>query len=103
MMKMFSLRASEEILREAERLSIIAKVDKSIVLREALEKGLEKIKLETAIKLFSEGRLSLNEAANTAGISAGEMMDKLREAGISSSITSEDVDELLEKALKIIK
>ncbi|MDP2924834.1 MAG: UPF0175 family protein [Nanoarchaeota archaeon] len=103
MMKMFSLRASEQILKEAERLSKIAKVDKSIVLREALEKGLEKIKLETAVKLFSEGKLSLGEAANTAGISVGEMIDKLREAGISSAITSEDLNEMLEKALKIIR
>ena len=66
MMKMFSLRASEDTLKEAERLSRIAGVDKSLVLREALEKGLAKIRLETAIKLFSEGKLSLTEASNTA-------------------------------------
>lgn len=103
MMKMFSLRASKDTLREAERLSRIAKVDKSLVLREALEKGLEKIRIETATKLFSEGKLSLTEAANTAGISAGEMMDKLREAGINSKITLEELKGTLDKALKVIK
>ena len=103
MMKMFSLRASEDTLKEAIRLSKIAKVDKSLVLREALEKGLEKIRLETAIKLFSEGKLSLSEAANTAGISVGEMMDKLREVGISSKITLEDLQGSFKNALKIIK
>ncbi len=103
MMKMFSLRTPENTLREAERLSKIAKVDKSLVLREALEKGLEKIRLETAIKLFSEGKLSLTEASNTAGISAGEMMDKLREAGINSKITLEELKGTLSKAYKVLK
>jgi hypothetical protein len=69
---MFSLRASEDTLKEAIRLSKIAKVDKSLVLREALEKGLEKIKIETGIKLFSEGKLSIPEATNR------KTADKLR-------------------------
>ena len=68
-----------------------------------LEKGLEKVRIETAIKLFSEGRLFLTEASNTAGINAGEMMDKLREAGIDSKITLDELKETLDQAFKILK
>lgn len=103
MKEMFSLRAPKDTLREVERLSKIAKVDKSLVLREALEKGLEKIRIEIAAKLFSEGKLSLTEASNTAGISVGEMMDKLREAGINSKITLEELKETLDEAIKSVK
>ena len=103
MMEMFSLRASKDTLREAERLSKIAKVDKSLILREALEKGLEKIRIETAIKLFAEGKLSLTESSNTAGISAGEMMDKIRESGINSKIALEELKDTINNALKILK
>lgn len=103
MMKMFSLRASEDTLKEAIKLSKIAKIDKSLILREALEKGFEKIRLETATKLFSEGKLSLTEAANTASISAGEMMNELRKAGIDSRIALEELEGTLEDALRIIK
>jgi len=103
MMKLFSLRASEKTLKEADRLSRIAKVEKSIILREALEKGLEKVRLEESIKLFTEGKLAVSEAANTAGISVGEMMEKLKERGISSRITKEDLEGTLQNALKIIK
>ncbi len=103
MKKMISVRASETMVKEAERLAKIARVDKSIVLREALEKGMEKIKVETSIKLFIENKLSLQEAANIAGISAGEMMDILRQNGIDSKIELEDLRGSLERAQKIIR
>ncbi len=103
MKKMISVRASEIMVKEAERLAKFGKVDKSIVLREALEKGLEKIKLETSIKLFIENKLTLQEAANIAGISAGEMMDILRQNGIDSKINLEDLRGSLERSLKMIK
>ncbi len=103
MKEMFSLRASKDTLREAERLSKIAKIDKSLVLREALEKGLEKIKIEMAIKLFSEGKLSLTEASNAAGISVGEMMDLLREAGINSRISLEELRDTFDVAIRFVK
>jgi len=102
-MKIFSLRASEEILKEVDKLSKIAKVDKSLIVREALERGLEKVRLEEAINLFTEGKLALSEAANTAGISVGEMMEKLKERGIHSKITIEDLHGTLKDALKVLK
>ena len=61
------------------------------------------LKMEQAIKLFSEGKLSLTEASNTAGISAGEMMDNLRKMGINSDIALEEIEESLENALKFVK
>ncbi len=102
-MKMLSLRASEETLKEVERLAKIGKIDKSLVLREALNKGLEKVKLETAIKMFSEGKLSVSEAGNTAGLSVGEIMQELRQKGLGSRITQEELEGTLEEALNILK
>ncbi|MBI2044561.1 UPF0175 family protein [Candidatus Pacearchaeota archaeon] len=55
------------------------------------------------IKLFAEGKLSLTEASNTAGISAGEMMDKLRESGINSKIALEELKNTLNNSLRFIK
>ena len=103
MMKLFSLRASEEVLKEAERLAKFGKIDKSLVLREALEKGLEKVRLETAIRLFAEERLTVSESANLAGISVGEMMDKLREVGVDSHIGIEEIEGTLKEALNVIE
>ncbi len=61
------------------------------------------MKMEQAIKLFSEGKLSLTEASNTVGISAGEMMDVLRKIGVNSDIALEEMEESLENTLKFIK
>ena len=56
-----------------------------------------------ATKLFAEGKLTVGEAANTAGISTGEMMENLREFGIKSRITQEELEGTLETALEIVK
>jgi len=55
------------------------------------------------MKLFSEGKLTVSEAANLAGLSVGEMMDELREAGISPKIKVEDLEGSFEEALKVIR
>lgn len=60
------------------------------------------MEIETAMSLFAEGKLSLTEASNTAGISAGEMMNKLREVGINSKITLEELRGTLDRAIKVI-
>ena len=103
MMRIFSFRAREEMIKEAEKLAALENIDKSIVLREALEKGLAQIKLEIAVKLFSEERLSVGEAADIADVSAGEIMEELVKRGIHSKINLEDVKENLQTALKHIK
>lgn len=103
MMKNISLRTSEKIMKEAEKLAKLEYVDKSIIMREALERGLEDIKLEVAIKLFSKGKVSTSEAADIADISVGEMMDELVKRGIKPDITEKDIRGSLERALKELK
>jgi len=103
MMRNISLRTSEKIMKEAEKLAKLEYVDKSTVLREALERGLEDIKLEVAIKLFVKGKISTSEAANIADISVGEMMDEFVKRGIKPDITEKDLMGSLETALKELK
>ena len=103
MMRNISLRTSEKIMKEAEKLAKLEYVDKSIIMREALERGLEDIKLEVAIKLFSKGKVSTTEAADIADVSVGEMMDELVKRGIKPDITEKDLKGSLERALKEMK
>lgn len=103
MMKMFSFRAREYVMKEIDRLAKLEKIDKSLLLREALEKGLAQVKLEIAMRLFAEGKLSIGEAAEIGGISVGEMMEKLVKRGIHVEMNLEDIKEGLETALKAIK
>lgn len=102
-MASISLRAPEKIIKEAERLAKLEYVDKSLILREALEKGLSDMGLDIAIKLFSEGKVSLSEAAQIADISAGEMMDNLVKRGIRSGVDEDDLKNSLRIALKRVR
>ncbi len=103
MMRNVSIRLKENFMKEAERLAILEMVDKSIIIREALEKGFADIKLEIAIEMFSKGKMSTSESAEIAGLSIGEMMDELVKRGIKPGITKEDIKGSLEMALKVVK
>lgn len=48
---------------------------------------------ELAVKLFSEGKITVSEAAEIAHLSLGEMMELLSARGIESNITLEDYEE----------
>ena len=65
--------------------------------------GLAEMKKELAIRLFSERRVTISEAARLAEISVGEMMEVLSGRGIKSKITLEDFEEGLENAVELLK
>jgi len=103
MMKNISIRLKEDFMKEAEKLAKLEMVDKSTIIREALEKGFAEVKLDTALELFSKGKASTSEAAKIADLSVGEMMDQLVKRGLKPNITKEDLKSSLEKALNTIK
>lgn len=102
-MKNISIRLSQELVKEAEKLSKLSKADKSAIIREALERGLAEVKLRSALELFGEGKVSTSEASGIAGLSVGEMMDELVKRGVRPGITREDIKGSLEKALRIVR
>ena len=102
MMKNISIRLREDFMKEAEKLAKLELVDKSVIIREALEEGFIDVKLKIAIEMFTKGKASTSEAAEIADLSIGEMMDELVKRGIKPDITKEDIKGSLEKALKIV-
>lgn len=103
MMKNVSIRLREDFMKEAERLAKLEMVDKSMIIREALEKGFAEVKLGIALEMFSKGKASTSEAAEIAGLSVGEMMDELAKMGIRPDIKRDDVRGSPERAIKILK
>jgi len=103
MMKNVSVRLKEDFMKEAEKLAKLKAIDKSAIIREALEKGFSEVKLEIALDRFSKGKASTSEAAKIADISMGEMMDELVKRGLKQKITKEDLERSLERALKVVK
>lgn len=92
MLKQISVRIPNEFYEIVIKLSKLEKQEKSFIVREALKKGLERLKKETAIELYKERKLTLSEAAKLADIGVGEMMELLIKEGVKSEITIEDFE-----------
>ena len=103
MMKNESVRLELEFIRETKKLAEMDKVDKSAIIRESLKRGFEVVRLEKAIKLFSEEKVSTSEGAEIAGLSVGEFMEKLAERGVKPKITKQELAGSLQNALKAVK
>lgn len=74
-----SLTLPKKILEEAENLAKERLEDRSTVMRELLAKGLREHKESEAVKRYSEGKLSLGKAAESAGVSMWRFIDLLKE------------------------
>ena len=100
MQKIISIRPTEEIERKLERLIGIEKMERSALIRRILDIGIEEDLKKHALELFRDKKVSLAKAAEIADISVREMMDLIKEKGISLHITIEDVREDFEAAMK---
>ena len=54
-MENVSIRLQKSLMKDAERLARLAMVDKSTIIREALDKGFADVKLKVAVELFAGG------------------------------------------------
>lgn len=77
-----SVRIPSDLLRDLEGLSKIANESRSALLREVLNKGLERKKIEVAIAAYRAGHVSLGRAREMAGISLHQLLDEFRKAGV---------------------
>ncbi|GEM_PF-4240884 len=68
-----------------------------------MEKGLEEVKLKTALEMFAKGKSSTGEAAEISGLSIGEFMDEMVKRGLKPRISEEDLKGSLERAMKAVR
>ena len=81
-----SIRLKEKEIRFIEEVSKKKGIDKSTVARELIEYG----RTHLVLKLYKEGRISLEKTAKELELSISETIDLLAEFGIKSPITYED-------------
>lgn len=91
-----SLRLPMEIERDIEKFSEIRDIDKSKMIRELLVKGIKEAKIEHALKLYEEGKVSLWKAARLAGCSLWQMIEHAKEKKITAQYTEKELYEDLD-------
>lgn len=98
--KNISLRLSKETVDRVNLLSKLETLDKSIILRRAIELGLKEISTEVAIKGFGEDKLSYSEGAKLSDMYVGEFMELLSQRGVQIKPYSYEIKQHLDKSEK---
>jgi len=97
------VRLPKQILKYVEEQAKRENVDRSVMMRRFMERGIEEFKKDKAASLYAQGKLSISGAADMATLTIPEMVQFLVERGYRSSYSLEDYRrgvELLEKKLK---
>ncbi|MCD5409563.1 MAG: UPF0175 family protein [Methanocellales archaeon] len=97
--QLISVRLSEDVHAELERLSKAEDKDKSVMIRELLARGIKEKRLDKAIELYRHGKITLWKAARTADISLWKIIEVLKERHVELQYGPEELRDDL-KALE---
>lgn len=92
--KTLTVRISKNMLKEVDKLSSEAEVEKSVALREILSIGLKQKKIQNAIARYKTGKISFGRAVELSGIDYRAFVEELRKRG---EITRYSKDKLLKE------
>ena len=96
------VRLSKDVLDYIEKEARRENVDRSVVIRRLMERGIAEFRKERAAKLYLEGKTSISGAAEMANLTIPEMVEFLVSRGYRSGYSLEDFRRgvtLLEKKL----
>lgn len=87
-----TVRFPEKLLKAVEHKAEFDKINESSAIRHLLALGVE----DYAIELFRAGNVTLNEAAELAGVTLREMIDSLQRHGVRGNVRMDQQREALE-------
>ncbi len=96
--RLLSVRVPEWIARDADEVADYERRPRSQVLREALEEGLRKRKIDAAMERYGRGEISLGKAAEIAGIGYLDAMEEARRRPLPPQYTMKELEEDLAAA-----
>ncbi|MHA1651555.1 MAG: UPF0175 family protein [Candidatus Helarchaeota archaeon] len=86
-----STRIDKKLLKEIEVIVKEKGIDRSDAIRQLLKIGLKEYKLEELLKALRERKITIWKAAEIAGITYREMLDKLRAYNVPFPLTKESL------------
>ena len=98
-MPVITTRVPDELAKEVERIAEAEALDKSTTIKRLLIQAVETWKIDYALKLYQDGKISIGKAAETAGVSQWELLDIIAKRKIPIQISKEDIEEDLKAAL----
>ena len=99
MTEIISTRIPDDIARDLKEIEKEEQTDRATVVRKLLARAIEQWKMERALRLYREGKVTLWRAAKLGGITLREMMELAAKQGIQFKYTSRDLEEDIKAAL----
>ncbi len=96
-MPTISVRLAKAALKEIEFLMREYRADKSEVMRRLLDRGLRQAKLEKALELLRQHKISIGKAARFAGVTIYEMIELCKKHDVHIGYSKEDLKRDLER------
>jgi len=93
MAETISVRLEDKTVKELKELKQELKTAKSEVLRIVLDIGIKQLKIQKALQLLREGKISVGKASELAGITIYEILELMKEQDISYGYTLKDLEE----------
>lgn len=100
MTKIISARVPDEMARDLREIEKEEKTDRATLVRKLLARAIEQWKVERALRLYQDGKVTLWRAARLGGVTLREMMELAAKQGIQFKYTARDLEEDIKAALK---
>ena len=94
-MAITSFRLDNELLRHLDSIARKEHLERTAIIKKALEIGLRELKIEEALKEYQEKKITAWKAARKAEISLWGFFDLLKERNIYFETSEEDLREML--------
>lgn len=99
MTEIISTRVPDEVAKDLQEIEKEEKTDRATVIRKLLARAIEQWKMDHALKLYKEGKVTLWRAARMADVTLREMMEQAAKQGIQFKYTEKDLEEDIKAAL----
>ncbi|WP_276279825.1 UPF0175 family protein [Halorussus caseinilyticus] len=90
--KHVTTRVSEDLYEKIERIQQEEQTDRSTAVKRLLERGVGDWQIETAVRRYREGTISLGRAAELADVSVWRFLDTLDERGVEMNYDESDLE-----------
>lgn len=96
--KHVTARVPEDVYEAIEAIREDEQTDRSTAIKRLLERGIQDWRLDTAVRRYQEGAVSLGRAAEIADVSHWRLLDVFDERGIVVNYADDDLAADLEAA-----
>ena len=98
--KVTTLRLPEDTIQDLEELTDKLEKEKSVVMREALQIGINEMKLRLALELYTKGKISYGRLAELSNLTHIELYKELKQRNIHYRYGEERFKEEIQQLVK---